>query len=296
MFCALAMLHLNLTHEQAAALLIPYVGGHYSAPHIWKKFIQPALKLSDEAGNLADTERRFSIREKAFCMVLSILDGVPMYSRGPSELYNAKKAAKYWTFQVLLMMDGCPLAWSGPFEGRIHDSECLAQSDIPSFMHRRDEMIIADKAYIDNRHCFCQEVGPAIDETFDMEFRRIRNRVERFFAHMDQHKLLHYNQHRKDFARSAFGLLWNAECTHWKVHQVTLYDDSVESLDSTHSVVREWASRDFCSCHFQKGDKKDKDDIREYREEVNKIYSALVSQKLEKALLMDAKEVRRTES
>ena len=134
-------------------------------------------------------------------------------------------------------------------------------------MHRRDEMMIADKAYIDNRQCFCQEVGPAIDETFDMEFRRIRNRVERFFTHMDQHKLLHYNQHRKDFARSAFGLLWNAECTHWKVHQVTLYD-SVEYLDSTHSVVREWASRDFCSCHFQKGDKKDKDAIREYREEV----------------------------
>ena len=49
---------------------------------------------------------------------------------------------------------------------------------------------------------------------------------------------------------------------------MTLYDDSVESSDSTHSVVREWASRDFCSCHFQKGDEKDKDAIREYREEV----------------------------
>ena len=75
-FCALAMLHLNLTHEKAAAVLIPYVGGHYSAPHIWKKIIQPALKLSDEAGNLADTEKIFYPRK-------SILHGVKYTGRRP---------------------------------------------------------------------------------------------------------------------------------------------------------------------------------------------------------------------
>ena len=77
-FCALAMLHLNLTHEQEATVHISYVGGAlfitpYTTTPYGKTFVQP------------------------------------MYRRGSSELHNAKEAAKNWTFQILLMMDGCPL-------------------------------------------------------------------------------------------------------------------------------------------------------------------------------------------
>ena len=80
-FNALTMLHLNLTHEQTADVLIPYLGKHYSSTHVWKKFIRPALNASDIAGNLAETERRFLVREPHFVLCTSILDGVPMYSR-----------------------------------------------------------------------------------------------------------------------------------------------------------------------------------------------------------------------
>ena len=44
------------------------------------------------------------------------------------------------------MMDGCPSSWSGPFEGRMHDSECFSNASIPGFSHKKEELIMADKA------------------------------------------------------------------------------------------------------------------------------------------------------
>ena len=149
-------------------------------------------------------------------MCTCIVDGVPMYSRGPKELYNGKLSTKYWTFQVFVMLDGYPLTWNGPFEGRTHDSECLSDHGVPGFTHKVDEILIADKAYHSVRHCLCQEKGTTVDENFDLEFRRNRNRNERFFGRLDHHKIMHYNQHSRRFVKSAYGLLWNSECLHWQ--------------------------------------------------------------------------------
>ena len=61
-----------------------------------------------------------------------------------------------------------PLAWSGPFEGSMHDSECMAESDIYGWTHKVDEMVIADKAYRSVRHCPRQETVSSVDDLFDI--------------------------------------------------------------------------------------------------------------------------------
>ena len=128
---AISMLHMNLTFEQACAVLYPYIGNRLFSPTWFRKSImEPVLAASNNVGNMADVERRFRVREENYFMCTSIVDGLPVFRRGPQSLYNGKHATKYWTFQVFIMIDGCPLAWSGPFEGSMHDSECLAGSDI----------------------------------------------------------------------------------------------------------------------------------------------------------------------
>ena len=143
---------------------------------------------------------------------------------------------------MLLMMDGRPLAWDGPFEGRMHDSECFANSDVHVFSHKKGE-IMADKAYRNVRHCFCQEMGDTVDDQFDMELNgSILKRVQQFFAHIDKHKLFHYNQHEVDFVKSAFRILWNAERIDWELHKSQLCSDSVEVLSAIAPIVLEWKS------------------------------------------------------
>ena len=102
-----------------------------------------------------------------------------------------------------------------------------------------------------------------------MEFRRIRNRIERFFAHIDHHKILHYNQHRIDFVKSGFGLLWNAECFRWKFCKRELYRDTVVMLDAESKFVNEWKSRPDC-CTFFKDDARDKEVIKDYRDSIKR--------------------------
>ena len=86
--CASATAHLNLTHAQASVVLAPYLGEYLSPTWVWKKNVLPVLKASDRVGNLARTERRYTVREPNFILCTSIVDGLPLYSRGSSELYN----------------------------------------------------------------------------------------------------------------------------------------------------------------------------------------------------------------
>ena len=126
-------------------------------------------------------------------------------------------------------------------------------------------MIMDDKAYISVRHCLCQEKRDDIDEEFDVEFRRIRNSVERFFAFLDQHKIFHYNQHRVEFVRLVFGLTCNAECIRWKIDETKYYHDTIEKIPLDHSVVQEWKSRPMCHCTFHRYDMEDAANTGEYR-------------------------------
>ena len=100
-------------------------------------------------------------------------------------------------------------------------------------------MVIADKTYRSVRHCPRQETGSSVDDLFNIDFRRVRNRRERFFGHLDKHKLLHYNQHSKEFLKSAFGLLWNSECVDWRIRPRQLYLTSLTLLDVDHPIVQD---------------------------------------------------------
>ena len=119
-----------------------------------------------------------------------------MYCRGPYSLFNGKQHDKYLSFQSYCMLDGCPLAITGPVEGSTHDSDAVCLSK--PFNHKELEFIFADLAYISVRLMLTQkkgqpsespedDLGTPQDEWYDMEFRRVRNRVERVFGGLDKH-------------------------------------------------------------------------------------------------------------
>ena len=50
----------------------------------------------------------------------------------------------------------------------------------------------------------------ADEDLFDMDFRRVRNRIEHFFGRIDKHRFFWYNCHEEDWNRWAFGFVFNA--------------------------------------------------------------------------------------
>ena len=178
-FVTLLLFHVNVTYKQLAWIVQPTTGRVLEESTLRKIWVARCLAANDKAGSLADLERRFSVTDKDFADCFSIVDGVPVYCRGERDLYNKKQGCKYLTFQWYIMFDGCPLAVTGPYPGSMHDSEAVRGSN--PFPHKSLEWILADLAYIGMRHMLTQKKGSlgVDDEWYDMEFRRVRNRIER---------------------------------------------------------------------------------------------------------------------
>ena len=113
-FVTLILLHLNVTYEQLTWFVRPPSSVPLDESTLRKKYVSVVLKANDVHGSCADVNRRFSVRDPDF-VDFSIVDGVPVFCRGPHDLYNGKTKSKYLSFQWYMMMDGCPLALTGPF-------------------------------------------------------------------------------------------------------------------------------------------------------------------------------------
>ena len=78
---------------------------------------------------------------------------------------------------------------------------------------------MADLAYIAIRHMLTQLKGTLVGkaEWFDMEFRRVRNRIERVFGALDQHRVMWYSLFGQELIGMIVRLIFNAKCVRWDV-------------------------------------------------------------------------------
>ena len=117
----------------------------------------------------------------------------------------------------------------------------------------------------------------ADEDLFDMDFRRVRNRIEQFFARIDKHRFIWYNTHGEEWNRQAFGLVFNAECVSCEDDDTRLTNDRTsplyptvkfEALGSDH--VQKWDEASECDCDFPKIEPKGEQSksIKAYRSEL----------------------------
>ena len=110
-----------------------------------------------------------------------------------------------------------------------------------------------------------------------MDFRRVRNRIEQFFARIDKHRFMWYNCHDEEWNRQAFGLMFNAECVSCEDDDVRLTNEKssplyptvkFEASESDH--VRKWEDAPDCECNFPKIEPKSEHAviIKAYRQEL----------------------------
>ena len=257
-FVTLLLFHVNVTYKQLAWIVQPTTGRVLEESTLRKIWVARCLAANDKAASLADLERRFSVTDKDFADCFSIVDGVPVYCRGERDLYNKKQGCKYLTFQWYIMFDGCPLAVTGPYPGSMHDSEAVRGSN--PFPHKSLEWILADLAYIGMRHMLTQKKGSlgVDDEWYDMEFRRVRNRIERVFGGLDNHRFLWYSLFGQEVIAQAVRLIFNAECIRWELEPPgpeQRYGSDIIYMQPTNPIVQAWTKSEECDCTFFKEDK-----------------------------------------
>ena len=130
LWVVLVIAHLNLTDEQMGAVLCPYVHDNIvSDTYIRKYCMKPVFARTHDV-MFPTEDARFRFRDQVFFKCTMIVDGVPIPSRGGNDMYNGKHGMKLFSYQVLVNMDGCPVAWYGPFQGKEHDSDQLAVSEV----------------------------------------------------------------------------------------------------------------------------------------------------------------------
>jgi len=282
-FVALALIHSNFSGRVLSIVMRPYIGKHVEEHNLRRSYWGPVFRANAAFGSMAKENKRFQVHEPNFPNVTWITDGVPVYVRGNATLFNGKHHDKYFLFEVAIMMDGTPLAWQGPFEGREHDSTCTA--DRPWFRHKKTELGMGDMAFGGIQHYLTQvKLSKAKREltedenTFDRDFRRVRNRIEHFFASIDHHRFLWYNEHGMEWNQQAFGLMFNAECIKCEGIRVKVNNDHTpmyptvkfEDVESEH--VDTWEAAEDCTCTFPKLANKSEgaNTIRDYRDELTR--------------------------
>ena len=107
------------------------------------------------------------------------------------------------------------------------DDEQLAAPAAPfeqkePFVHFREEGFHTDLGYISNNHCVCpvkkgNDTDALVELTepelvYNEHHKKLRARVESFFAYLDRHRFLHYCLRRPNTIALMWHLMWNAEC------------------------------------------------------------------------------------
>ena len=243
---ALNVLHHDLSWEFAAAVWkIPKT----TVVRRVSAVLDSAVTLLAAEANRLHAERSSTMDTRLTPRITGILDGFPIYCRGKDELYNGKKKAKYLSVQVFVTLNGDPIAMSEPMEGRVHDSSAL---QTPLFaQHRRDEIWLADLAYINNPHCLCPYKKPRNAELTEQQklFNHVhshrRARIERFLSYICRHKFARRNDHQPDFISRGLKLLWLAEVVRWQI-------TGTRNRYSTAASRTQGFSEEVCECSLQK--------------------------------------------
>ena len=105
-------------------------------------------------------------------------------------------------------------------------SEGVAASELfqqkAPFRHYREEAFHADLGYISNNHCLCpakkgNDTTTLVELTdsellYNEHHKKLRARVESYFAYLDRHRFLHYCLRKANTVALMWHLMWNAEC------------------------------------------------------------------------------------
>lgn len=170
---------------------------------------------------------RLCHQDSRFKHATCIVDGFPVYSHGPDELYSGKKRTKCRNLQAYIGLGGVPLSYTRLRTGATHDSESAQDPPWPNML--KWEVILADGAYGANRHCLIpyrknpkkggkkatREPLPERKKIFNKTLSHRRARIERFFAHMCRHLWLRTNKHHAVGAARGVHMLWVAEQMKW---------------------------------------------------------------------------------
>ena len=253
---ALSMMHSNFSNAYLPFAMFPFINRHLCESS-WRYRVEKVFHANDAVA-LHNEDERFLCRDELFPEVTGIVDGVPVYCHGPRDYYSGKNHQKSVSFQVGVTLDGKPLFKLPPVRGSQHDSKSFRVDPFLSG-HRSCELLLADKAYMNNAHCLAPyKIRSNSSETIDSQkklfFNRVhshrRARVERFFAYLDRHKFMHYCRHKKEWIASAFHLMWNAEVLKSQSNTVTLrYPNTVTDADSV-PILSNLNLQHPCTCDF----------------------------------------------
>lgn len=254
----LAFLHMNLTFEFADNVLKPLFR-FGSMREVAENVFMRAWQFE------VDTFIKHGVHRvgKLGPAVTAIVDGVPLYCRGPPEYFSGSKHhTKYETYLVWVDLNGTPTRWSGPFPGSAHESPCWAEGQ-KDLRHGEQDVILADLAYISCRHCLTKFKKPVNSQLTQRQQRfndfhdHYRARVEHFFARLDKFRLLHSSAHYAKFNQMAMHFLLLAMNADDALAPKPRYDD----------VVKYPAVSCDCYCQFQ-NDTKERQVLSDWRETI----------------------------
>ena len=248
-FAVAMILHLNLSYGAAAALLV-FLGFDVSESTLCR-LVSSVCELVKDSRSYRP-ERRFMVREPKWPQVTALIDGVPVYCRGTAEFHNDKNGQKSVVFQVVVDVAGRPLAWSEGLPGRRTDA--VAIDGWEPFVHCKGEFILADSMYIASAHCVTPwkkgastNVSKMARDNFECAHRKVRARVEHYFARLSRHKWTRGS----DFHTSQIPSLFN-----FQMHMDARYLDMVPPLYGVEVLTESSlsffppASRHRCECKF----------------------------------------------
>eukprot|EP00760_Papus_ankaliazontas_P010152 PhM_4_TR14212/c3_g3_i2/m.101600 len=249
---ALVLLHLNVS-DHVLPIIMRGLGYPVGAERTWRDAVAPVFGVAKETCQLVSSLRqptRFDSRDLLFPTVTSIVDGVPVFTRGPREYFNGKHHDKMLSFQVLVDLQGDLLSYLGPHNGCQHDSQSFTTP--PFVEHRCNELILADLAYIGNDHTLTAFKGAQLSEDkqyFNKVLSNRRSRVERTFGYLDRHHFFHYCARSKEWISNAFALMFSAEICKQMMRDKQRYTNVVSASAIPQSIHSKMT--DTCSCTFQ---------------------------------------------
>lgn len=252
--------HLNISYEQLG-VTAALVQQALSKTTVATKVINVLRKMRSVV--CCDPNERFVWSIDKFPSVTCVVDVVNLPIRGGEEMYESKHHAKTLSFCVFTQLNGKPFWWSPAFPGPTHDSEVL--SNMIPFPHYQEELFLADTAFLANAHCLTTYKG-RMDErqqNYDIEVRKVRTGIERFFAVLDRHRLMHYCALSHEMAEGAISLLLNLESLSWGSQKSMM---SEAHLNLTRTNLSEFH---LCTCKWSKEDALlYSDAIKQYREQL----------------------------
>jgi len=235
---ALVVAHMTVTDKQGVIIMRLW----FSEKVCTSSFSTRMNSFLDRcfAVNLSQWDRIKTYQHILFPHIGAIVDGTPIFVRGPSASYSGKAKAKVLVMQLFVNVAGQPIWYMGPSVGAQHDAKSFVPVANPpphatprAPKHHEDDIIAGDLAYIANSHVYCQYKKPPLGaltppQTHHNEwFVTLRSTVERFNAYLDRHRLMHYCVRHWPTICKLFRVLWNSECILFYRDEKTLVDTNL---------------------------------------------------------------------